>query len=122
MSFITIDFALFTAAALLVYYLFPKKARWVVLLIASYVFYGMTGILNLAYILITTVSAYLCAKLIEDKGNKQSEYLKENKETLTKEEKKTYKAGIKKQQKRISAEISFHKISLSGVGFMRRMF
>lgn len=101
MSFVTVDFALFVTAVLLIYYLFPKKYRWVVLLVASYVFYGLTGIANLTYILITTISAYLCAVFIERKATEQKEYLKEHKESLTKEEKKSYKAGIKKQQKRI---------------------
>ena len=103
MSFISIDFALFVTAALALYYIFPKKIRWTVLLAASYVFYAWTGIYNLAYILITTVSAYVCARLIEDKGTEQKKYLSENKESLTKEEKKAYKAGIKKKQKFILA-------------------
>ncbi|MBR5406330.1 MAG: MBOAT family protein [Lachnospiraceae bacterium] len=101
MSFISIDFALFAIAVLVLYYCFPKKYRWVILLIASYVFYGMTGIENFAYILVTTVSAYICAWLIENRGTKQKIYLSENKDKLTKEEKKSYKASVKKKQKLI---------------------
>ncbi len=101
MSFISIDFALFVTAALAVYYLVPKKIRWIVLLIASYVFYAWTGIGNLAYILVTTVSAYVCAIFIEKRTAEQKKYLSENKESLTKEEKKAYKAGVKKKQRLI---------------------
>ena len=103
MSFISITFALFVACALAVYYIFPKKIRWVVLLVASYVFYTWTGFDNIAYILITTVSAYICAMLIEKRSAEQKKYLSENKESLTKEEKKAYKAGVKKKQKLILA-------------------
>ncbi len=103
MSFISITFALFVVCALAVYYIIPKKIRWVVLLIASYVFYTWTGFDNLAFILITTVSAYVCAMLIEKRSAEQKKYLSENKETLTKEEKKAYKAGVKKKQKLILA-------------------
>ena len=103
MSFISITFALFVACVLAVYYIFPKKIRWVVLLVASYVFYTWTGFDNLAYILITTVSAYICAMLIEKRSAEQKKYLSENKESLTKEEKKAYKAGVKKKQKLILA-------------------
>ncbi len=103
MSFISIDFALFVTAALVVYYIFPGKIRWVALLIASYVFYTWTGFGNLAYILITTVSAYVCAGLMEKKAAEQQKYLSENKEKLTKEEKKSYKAEVKKKQKLILA-------------------
>ena len=95
------DFALFVTAALLVYYIFPQKYRWVVLLAASYVFYGFSGAANFAYILVTTVSTFVCAMLIANKGTEQKEYLKEHKESLTKEEKKSYKAGIKKKQRLI---------------------
>ncbi len=101
MSFISIDFALFVAITLLVYYCFPKKYRWVVLLAASYVFYSFTGFANFAYILTTTVTAYFGAALIEKRGAEQKKYLNDNKETLTKEEKKAYKAVIKKKQKLI---------------------
>ncbi|MCR5000474.1 MAG: MBOAT family protein [Lachnospiraceae bacterium] len=103
MSFISITFALFVACVLAVYYIFPKKIRWVVLLVASYVFYTWTGFDNIAYILITTVSAYICAMLIEKRSAEQKKYLSENKESLTKEEKKAYKAGVKKKQKLILA-------------------
>ena len=101
MSFISIDFALFVVITLAVFYCFPKKYRWVVLLAASYVFYGITGIANLAYIIITTISAYVCAALIEKRTNEQKIYLNENREKLTKEEKKSYKAGIKNKQRLI---------------------
>ena len=101
MSFISITFALFVACVLAVYYIIPKKIRWVVLLIASYIFYTWTGFGNIAYILLTTVSAYVCAMLIEKRSAEQKKYLSENKETLTKEEKKAYKAGVKKKQKLI---------------------
>ena len=101
MSFISITFALFVTCVLAVYYIIPKKIRWVVLLIASYVFYTWTGFDNLAYILITTVSAYVCALFIEKRSTEQKKYLSGNKETLTKEEKKAYKVGVKKKQKLI---------------------
>ncbi|MCR4808050.1 MAG: MBOAT family protein [Lachnospiraceae bacterium] len=101
MSFISIDFALFVTCVLALFYIFPKKIRWVVLLAASYVFYVWSGAVYLIYILTTTVSAYVCAMLIENKGAEQKKYLSENKEGLTKEEKKAYKAGIKKKQKLI---------------------
>ena len=90
MSFISITFALFVTCVLAVYYIIPKKIRWVVLLIASYVFYTWTGFDNLAYILITTVSAYVCAMLIEKRSTEQKKYLSGNKETLTKGAKKEH--------------------------------
>ena len=99
MSFISLGFSLFVIVTLLVYYIVPKKLQWIVLLIASYVFYLFTGVRYLGYILFTTITTYAAALLIEDEAEKQRAYLKENKETITKEEKKEYKATVKRKQK-----------------------
>ncbi len=93
------EFALFVTAVLILYYIVPKRCQWIVLLIASYVFYAMSDVLNLFYIAVTTVSVYICAALIENKVIKQKEYLSVNKETLSKDDKKAYKAKVKNSQK-----------------------
>ncbi|MBQ6128596.1 MAG: MBOAT family protein [Lachnospiraceae bacterium] len=99
MSFISMDFALFVLLALLLYYICPKKWRWFVLLVASYAFYWYNGADNLIYIVITTVSSYACAAFIENIATAGEAYIADNKESLSKDEKKSYKAGIKKKQK-----------------------
>ena len=99
MSFISMDFALFVLLALLLYYICPKKWRWFVLLTASYVFYWYNGADNLIYIVITTVSSYACAAFIENIATAGDAYIAHNKESLSKEDKKSYKAGVKKKQK-----------------------
>ena len=103
MSFISMDFAFFVLLVLVLYYIVPRKMQWVILLIAGYVFYGYNSFGDLIYILITTVSAFICAALIEKKGDDLNGYIKDNKETLSKEEKKEYKAKVKRSQKLILA-------------------
>lgn len=103
MSFISINFALFVAVWLLVYYIVRPKYRYLILLAASILFYALTGLSNLLFILFTTVSTYFCAIGIEEYGVKSKEYIQNNKDILTKEAKKEYKNGIKKKQKRILA-------------------
>ena len=103
MSFISMDFAFFVLLVLVLYYIVPRKMQWVILLIAGYVFYGYNSFGDLIYILITTVSAFICAALIEKKGDDLNGYIKDNKETLSKEEKKEYKAKVKRSQKFILA-------------------
>ena len=95
------DFALFVTLALVLYYIVPAKFRWIVLLIASYAFYAQSGAADLVYIVITTVTSFICAALIEKKSDEQKAYLQDNKETLSKEDKKAYKANVKKSQKLI---------------------
>ena len=99
MSFVSIDFALFVTLALVLFYAVPKKFQWIVLLVASYAFYAQSGAGDLIYIAVTTVSSFVCAYLIEQKGKDLNTYLQDNKDILSKEEKKTLKAGAKKKQK-----------------------
>ena len=99
MSFVSIGFALFVAAALLIYYIVPVKYRWTVLLVASYYFYWLSGPGNFVYILTTTISAFFCAALIEKKAESSKIYLADNKESLSKEDKKAYKERTKSIQR-----------------------
>lgn len=101
MSFITMDFAFFVCLALLLYYLMPKDKRWWILLIASYAFYTVTGVWNLVYILLSTVTTFVSARLIERYTTEQKAYLQENKDTLNREEKKAYKSKVKSKQRLI---------------------
>ena len=99
MSFISAQFTVFMICTLLVFYLVPKKWQWCVLLVASYYFYLCTGWKNACFILLTTISTFLIAILIAKLTEKQKEYIRQNKESLTKEEKKAYKATIKRKQR-----------------------
>ncbi|HHU74886.1 MAG TPA: MBOAT family protein [Clostridiales bacterium] len=99
MLFTSFHFILFITILFLLYYLIPKKFQWMLLLLASYLFYSFAGIQYLAYILLTTISTYLVSRQINRLQERQSDYIKENKESLTREERKAYKASIKKKQK-----------------------
>ena len=95
------DFALFVTLVLVIYYIVPAKFKWIVLLIAGYAFYAYNSPWDLFYIVFTTISAYICAMLIGNASHAQELYLKDNKESLTKDEKKAYKASVRKKQKLI---------------------
>lgn len=96
MLFTSYRFLGFIAVLFVVYYLIPKRFRWPLLLAASYLFYFIAGPDYLIYIAVTTVTTYYAARRIERNADGQSRYLKENKETLTKEEKRAYKDGQKR--------------------------
>ena len=51
MSFVSFEFALFVILVLAIYYITAEKYRWIVLLVASFVFYGLCGIKYFVYIL-----------------------------------------------------------------------
>lgn len=101
MSFVSFAFVWFILTSLLLYYVFPKKYRYVVLLLLSYAFYVITCGKYVLYILFTTVTTYFAAILLDKNATVTKAYVKENKETLSKEEKKIYKAKMKGKAKLI---------------------
>ena len=104
MNYTSLNFILFVALTVLVYFLFPlKKQKWTVLLVASYVFYLFAGYKYVAFILFTTVSTYLFALWINRIGVKSKETLKLNKQTWDKDEKKKFKNSIKHKKRLVMA-------------------
>lgn len=95
MSFASVSFVLFAAAVLVLYYTIPKKAQWILLLGASYIFYLWAGIEYLGFILLTTLTTFGTTLLMDKNLAIQERYLNENKTALSRDEKKAYKAKIK---------------------------
>ena len=90
---------MFLAAVAVVYFLFPvKKYQWTVLLVASYVFYLMAGYRYAAFIVITTISTYLAALWIDKIAGKGKEELKAHKADWDKDQKKEFKAKLKRKK------------------------
>ena len=96
MLFTSYEFIAFLCLTFLIYYLVPKKTQWVVLLLASYVFYLFAGIEYLAFIIGTTVISFVTALLLERFNKKTDAYLESRKDEMDKEARKAYKAGRKK--------------------------
>lgn len=92
-SFIFFLILLFTA-----YYTVPKKFQWKLLLIASFVFYGLSGPKYLLYISATILSSYFAGRKLDGLHKLENDYLLANKESLSKEDKKSYKASAKSKR------------------------
>lgn len=97
MQFTSMSFLAFAAVLLLIYYTVPKKLQWIILLAASYIFYLSAGLEYLFFIVFTTLTTYVSAKIIDLRLEKQKSYLAEHKDELSREEKKEYKDKIKKR-------------------------
>lgn len=95
MSFVSFAFVWFILIALILYYAAPKKYRYLVLLVLSYAFYIITCGKYVLYIIFTTISVYFAGIKMQQITDIQKAYLKENKEALSREEKKEYKAKMK---------------------------
>lgn len=86
---------------MIVYYVVPKKYQWVVLLLASIGFYVSSSTWGILFILITASTVYGAARWMGSITQKQKEYIKENKATLSKEEKSALKAKNNLKRRRI---------------------
>ena len=91
MNFISIEYILFLGLLAVIYYLFPIKRRWIVLLIGSYAFYYFSSGKLLFFLLVSTLSIYACGLLIDRENIKT----KMNSEQLSLEEKKKLKVRIR---------------------------
>lgn len=83
--------AIFLPVVFLSYQLTPKKYRWFILLIASYVFYFSLGKKLIVFILITTIITYLIGLWLDFEGRKfkQKKELTDDKKALKKSHLKT---------------------------------
>ena len=103
MTLTSVSFAVFVFVALIVYYAVPLKYRWIALLAASMAFYGIVCFKYMPYILVTTVSTFFGAKVIESIQTKSKAYIKEHKKEWTKEQKSEYKAKVTTKKKLVLA-------------------
>lgn len=98
MLFTSYRFLGFIAVLFLLYYIVPKRFQWQLLLVFSYIFYFLADPKYVLYIAATTISIYWLGCKIDALYERQSIYLKDHKETLSKEEKKSYKSSIRQKQ------------------------
>lgn len=98
MLFTSYSFIGFITVVFLLYYLIPKRCQWPFLLAASYTFYYIASPSYLIFIGVTTVSTYVVSLRLDALKETQDAYIKSHKETLSREEKKAYKASVKKKQ------------------------
>lgn len=64
MIFNSVDFLIFFPVVTLIYFIVPKKARYVWLLLASYFFYMCWNVKYALLLLTSTVITWLCARMV----------------------------------------------------------
>ena len=98
MFFTSYEFLFFAGILLVLYYIVPKKTQWILLLLASYIFYGLSGLGNLFFIFSTTLITYVCSVAIYKQSQRADKYIEIHRENMDKEERKAYKAIEKKKR------------------------
>lgn len=106
MNMISLGFLIFALVIIITYFSVPLKQRWVVLLIASLVFYSLSGIMSLILMLFSSLIAWTVSNQMEKC------YLDQGKNELSKEEKKQQQIVNKKKSRMV---LSIAVILLLGI-------
>ena len=133
MQFTSFSFFLFAAISLVLYFTLPKRMQWVVLFLASYVFYLFSGWDNLCFILFTTVVTYVTARWMQKRADAEDAYVTSMRDSMEKAERKAYRAKEKKKRLHILtvglilgfgvlAVIKYTAFVLSGVNDIAALF
>ena len=101
MTLTSFPFLIFASVTVLLYYLVPKRGQWVVLLTASGLFYAAAGGWYLPFILVTILTTFLLARVIESRAKADEDYIATHKADMDKDARKAYKAAGKKKRFRI---------------------
>ena len=92
MSYTSIAFFLFLGIVAVLYFVVPKNRRWIILLAASYAFYGAVSLKLMLFLLFTTITTFLSAHHI-----KRAEASPDD---LAPDERKTQQIRIKHRKRR----------------------
>lgn len=103
------------------------------MLIASFTFYSFSGWDNVAYITVTIIVTYIGATKIGQLHSQQEAFLKENRDKLSREEKKAYREQVKSKQKKyliacllldlgILAVLKYTNFVISNINSVLRVF
>lgn len=101
MSFTSFRFILFLACAAAIYFLTPKRCRWVTLFVANYVFYFISGGKYFVYLVLTTVTTYFASVHLGNMAAKNKLAFQAAKAELDKDGKKAWKADFARKKRRI---------------------
>lgn len=101
MSFTSIEFIIFLALVMAVYFLTPKRYRWVALFVANYVFYYFAGGGYFLYLILTTLSIYGATMVLDKMIGQNKEAFAQVKDELDRDQKKVWKANFTKKKKKI---------------------
>lgn len=95
MLFTSYEFLEFLLFLFLLYYILPRRWQWKVLLAAGFLFYFHAGPVYCVYISVTILTTWFAGRRIDAARDKQDRWLQENRDCLSKEEKKSHKAKVK---------------------------
>lgn len=104
MAFTSFNFLVFVLISVGLYYAAPIKYRWLVLLVASYVFYLISSPKTFYFLIIATLVTFIGGILIDNENDNSRKLIASNAE-LTRDEKKNIKNCSRLRKRRIITAI-----------------
>lgn len=94
----SVQFALFVIGCICLFAVFPQKCKWVSLLISSLLFYALSDLQCLGFVIFSSASVWYAAKCIHEKFQQENKKIEECRD---REEKKEIRKVYKAKRKRI---------------------
>lgn len=101
MAFVSLPFLLFISVTILVYFAAPDRFKWVVLLIASYLFFWFNSEMLVLVLFGQTLVTFFTALRIEKISTQSKDYLAAHKDELSSAERKELKNKSKDSARRV---------------------
>lgn len=101
MLFTSWAFFLFLAVLMPLYYLVPKRAQWIVLLLADAVFVSAAGVRGAVFLAVTVATVYAATRAFDALFVRQREMVAAMKATHTKEERKKARLGFERKRRAV---------------------
>lgn len=105
MAFTSFKFLIFVVICVAAYYVCPKKARWVVLLVASYAFYLLSSAKTFVFLLAATVITFFGGKVLGSINTQTKKAIEDAGSAMDRAAKKELKAQAKKKMRKVVAGI-----------------
>ena len=122
MSFASVEFVIFFAALLALWYSFGGRLQRGLLLLANMVFYSFAGLRGLAFMLLTALATYGSARAISGIFERSDADIKARRDELSKDERKALKAAAKASAKRVLVSCLILDIGILAAVKYSRMF
>ncbi len=105
MAFTSLKFLIFATIVVAIYYICPKKARWVVLLAASFAFYLMSSATTFVFLIAATIITFFGGRALGKVNATTDKTIKDAGKDIDRATKKEIKAKAKKKMRKIVALI-----------------
>ena len=100
MDIVSLEFTFLWLIAAVVYYIFPLKHRWLVLLASSVYFYVKSGLIGTGVMYSAALVVWFVALQLDKKTEANKLYLNEHPD-ITRDEKKALKATLQKDKRKV---------------------